>query len=121
MHGFGTPKNWDGVWNPVLGKYRLAFAWTHVLHMLRYAFDDVNREEGKDWFRPFVAAMCAWEEHQFRKSLGMPPSLGDDDFDASMRSIVLSTFADRVLEGAQYPDLEWEKDMADVLKTDVDI
>lgn len=63
MYALDTPKDWDDVWNPVLMRYRLVFAWTHVFHTLRLAFDDLNRAEGKDWFRPYLATMCAWQEH----------------------------------------------------------
>ena len=59
MYAFPTPKSVDDVWNPVLGQYRINYAWTTVYHTLRFAFDDVNHAEGKDWFRPFVAAECA--------------------------------------------------------------
>jgi hypothetical protein len=37
FHGSGeTPKNWDDVWNPVLLRYRLCHAWTHIFHTLRF-------------------------------------------------------------------------------------
>jgi hypothetical protein len=51
------PKEWDDVWNPILLRYRLSFAWTHIFHMLRFECDDGSRGSGEDRFRPFVAAM----------------------------------------------------------------
>lgn len=36
MHAFDTPKDWDDVWDPVLMRYRMAFAWTHVFQSLTF-------------------------------------------------------------------------------------
>ena len=107
MHAFHTPKDWDDVWDPVLMRYRMVYAWTHVFNMLRFAFDDVHHAEDKDWFKPFVAAMCAWQEHKYRNVLGMPPSLGDARFGADLRALMMSGFIDCVMEGIRYPYLEW--------------
>ncbi len=107
MHAFYTPKDWDDVWNPVLLRYRMAYAWTHVFHVLRSAFDDVNHADGKDWFKPYLAAMCAWQEHQYRNSLGMPPSLDDSRMGADLRALMMSVFMNCVMDGVRYPDLEW--------------
>jgi hypothetical protein len=106
MHAFPTPKNMDGVWNPVLGRYRVVYAWTHIYQMLRFAFDDANPVATKDWFRPFLAAMCAWQEHEYRKLLGMPPAL---EGDADKEAVKMYLFAEFVLEGARFPDLEWRE------------
>lgn len=107
MHAFPTPKNVGGVWNPVLGRYRVVHAWTSVHHMLRFAFDDVNHTEGKDWFKPFVAAMCAWQEYIYRESLGMPPAFEGPKAEAWKKAAKMSYFSDFVLEGGRFPDLEW--------------
>ncbi|MCX5635399.1 MAG: hypothetical protein NTW55_06155, partial [Planctomycetota bacterium] len=109
MHAFDTPKNWNDVWNPVLLRYRVAFAQTHVFYNLRLTFKDCNLadEMQKDWFKPYLAAMCAWEEHQFRKSLGMPPSLGNDIVGAELRALKMSLFTNCVMNRARYPDIEW--------------
>jgi hypothetical protein len=110
MHAFDTPKNWDDVWNPVLLRYRIAFAQTHVYYSLRQVFDDINHadEMQKDWFKPYLAAMCAWAEHQYRESLGMLPSLGNDIFGARLRALEMSLFTKCVMSGARYPDIEWQ-------------
>ena len=121
MHSFDTPKDWDDVWDPVLMRYRMAFSWTHIFHMLRFAFDDVNHAEGKDWFKPYFATMCAWQEHQYRCSLGMPPSLDGSKTDADLRSIAISSFVNCVMEGARYPDLEWKERMQMVERDDEDM
>ncbi len=107
MHAFPTPKSVDDVWNPVLGQYRINYAWTTVYHTLRLAFDDLNHAEGKDWFRPFVSAMCAWQEYLYRELLGMPPAFEGPETEASKKAMKMCYFSDFVLEGARFPDLEW--------------
>jgi hypothetical protein len=109
MHAFPTPKSVDDVWNPVLGQYRINYAWTTVYHTLRFAFDDVNHAEGKDWFKPFVAAMCAWQEHEYRELLGMPPAFEGPETEASKKALKMRFFEKFVLEGARFPDLEWRE------------
>ncbi|HKT35091.1 MAG TPA: hypothetical protein VJR03_09690, partial [Nitrospira sp.] len=101
----------------VLGRYRQVFAWTSVYQMMRLAFDDVNHVEGKDWFRPFVAAMCAWQEHQYRGLLGMPSALGGD---SDKEAVKYSLFAEFVLEGARFPDLAWHDQAEDVYEAMLD-
>jgi hypothetical protein len=107
MHAFPTPKSVDDVWKTVWGRYRVVAAWMHVYHMLRFAFDDVNHAEGKDWFKPFVAAMCAWQEYQYRELLGMPPAFEGPKTEAWKKAVKMSYFSDFVLEGARFPDLVW--------------
>ncbi len=109
MHAFSTPNNADDVWSPVMGRYRIAFAWTHVHQMLRFAFDDVNHAEGKDWFKPFVAAECAWQEYQYRELLGMPSALEVGETEAWKNALKMSFFSQCVLEGARFPDLKWRE------------
>lgn len=109
MHAFPTPKNVGGVWDPVLGQYRINSAWTNVYQTLRFAFDDVNHAEGKDWFRPFVTAMCAWQEHEYRELLGMPPAFEGPETEVSKEALKMSFFEKFVLEGARFPDLEWRE------------
>ena len=111
LHPLPTLENWDDVWNPVFLRYRLCWAWTHVFADLRRAFQDVNPAEDKDWFNPYVAAMCAWEEHQYRESLGMPPVLDDTDLSAGWTALKMSFFMNLVMDGVQYPDLEWRNGM----------
>lgn len=114
MHSFEAAETWDDVWNPVLMRYRLLHAWTHVYNNLRSALNDVNPTKEKDWFRPFLAAMCAWQEHDFRKTLGMPPALPTKGkLDADLHSMMMSSFMNRVLSGVRFPDLEWRHSMAE--------
>jgi hypothetical protein len=107
MHAFPTPKNADDVGKPVWGRSRVVGAWTSVYGMLRFAFDDVNHAEGKDWFKPFVAAMCAWQEYLYRELLGMPPAFEGPEPEAWKKAVKMSYFSEFVLEGGRFPDLEW--------------
>jgi len=97
----------DEVWDAVLARYRVLYAWAHVFHLLRAAYEDCDAARGNDWFQPFVAAMCAWCEHGYRQCIGLPPSLEDGDFTAEEQSLIMSGFHNCVMSGARYPDLEW--------------
>lgn len=116
MHAFPTPKNVDDVWNPVRGRYRIVDAWAHLYQMLRFAFDDVNLAEGKDWFKPFVAAMCAWQECEYRELLGMPPALEGPKTESWKKAMKMAAFMEFVLEGSRFPDLEWQERGDEIVK-----
>jgi hypothetical protein len=109
MHGIDEPKGLDDVLSIFDARYRVIFAWAHVFHLLRVAFDDTNPAAGKDWFKPFVAVMCAWHEHHLRRTLGLPHSLPGSDSDADIASLALSGFLECVTSEARYPDLEWRQ------------
>jgi hypothetical protein len=111
MHGFGDIKSWDDVWNPVLMRYRFCFGWAHVFHMLRAHMNDFNKE--KEWFRPFYACMCGWQEHLIRSSMGLPTLMGEPT-DANLKALMLSSFFNRVVEGHQYPDLNYIEGITDI-------
>jgi hypothetical protein len=118
LHGLDEPpKKWDDVWNPVLARFRMCHAWTHVFGALRLVFEDSNPASHKDWFRPFIAAMCGFQESTYRRSLGLPCAFGDD-FSADLKPLMLSTFTNCVLDGSRYPDLEWNNRMAEVERGD---
>ena len=109
MHAFPTPKNAEDAWNTMWGQYRIVVAWAYVHQMLRFAFDDVNHAEEKDWFKPFVAAECAWQEYQYRELLDMPPALEGGESEVWKIALKMSFFSQCVLEGARLPDLEWRE------------
>lgn len=77
--------------------------------MLRFAFDDVNHAEGKDWFKSFIAAECAWQEYRYRELLGMPPTFEGPKSETWEKALKMSFFMQCVLEGARFPDLEWRE------------
>jgi hypothetical protein len=116
MHSFGDFSTWDDVWDVVLLRYRVCWAWAQFHQALRFTLNDVNQAPGKDWYRPFVAAMCAWEEHNFREVLGMPSALGEDGEDAGIVALAYSTFLNRVTSGDQYPNLTWQEMVGSIVK-----
>jgi hypothetical protein len=87
----------------------ILWTWVQVFSQMRSAFDDFNHAKGKDWIDPFIAAMCASEEYQFRAMLGMPQVLGNSKIDPFIHYMRLSSFLDIVLSGVRYPDLEWQR------------
>jgi hypothetical protein len=110
LHGLplAVPLVRNEVWDAVLFRFRVMYAWAHVFHLLRAAYGDYNAAPGKDWFQPFVIAMCANQEHQYRQCLGLPPALVEADFDADAQALIMSGFYNCVMSGARYPDLEWQ-------------
>jgi hypothetical protein len=107
VHGLPVPLAQDDLWNAVLLRFRVLHAWAHVFHLLRAAFDDYNPAPGKDWFQPFVLAMCGWCEHGYRQCIGLPPSIEEGDLTIEEQALIMSGFRNCVLSGARYPDLEW--------------
>lgn len=81
----------------------------NLFHCTRIALGDYHPSPDKDWYLPFVAAMCAWEEHKFRKLIGLPDVLATQDEFGSIAGIKYSTFLNIVMGGAKYPNLEWEE------------
>ena len=105
----GLPENFtkDDLWNAVLARFRVSYAWAHVFHVLRSAYGDYNAAPGKDWFQPFVVAMCSWQEHSYRQSLGLPSAFPHSALDPDAQAIIMSGFSNCVMTGVRYPDLEW--------------
>jgi hypothetical protein len=78
----------------------------HSMNACRIALGDCHREPGRDWFRPFVHAMCVWYESEYRKGLGMPSAIAGDEFQVTAMAYLL--IANIVLEGAPNPFEEWQ-------------
>lgn len=113
MYGIGASSTWEDVWNPVLLRYRVTYAWMHLFHTLRAHLDDMNLGENDDWFQLFFTVMCGWQEHQYREVLGLPSKLDFLPIRPDAQAIILGTFTNRVLEGHRYPDLEWKESLED--------
>ncbi|MBZ5515488.1 MAG: hypothetical protein LAN62_11755 [Acidobacteriia bacterium] len=92
-----------------LYKYWVVGFMAGVFNCIRIALGDYHSSAEKDWYRPFVAAMCAWEEHKYREAIGLPDVLGSQDDYGSMAALKYSTFFNIVMTGAKYPNLEWEE------------
>ena len=111
LHGFGPISTWDDVWNPVLVRYWITLSRANILSALRSPLEDAHPVASMDWFKPFLATQCGYQEHAYREVLGMPSSLASNPIDASLEAVKLSIFANCVLQGAKYPDLDWSDRM----------
>ncbi len=118
LANFGNVEKWDDVWAAVYGRYQQTNVWMNVFQAMRVEFNDSSLGKigaVKDWFRPFVEAMCAWQESQYRQDLGLSPSLmvaGDATRTSSgMLALAYGGFMNDVLDGAPDPYMTWMKKM----------
>jgi len=82
----------------------------NLFHCTRIALGDHHPSPEKDWYRPFVDAMCAWEEHKFRKAIGLPAVLGNQDELGSIAvAAQYASFLSFVTSDAKYPNVAWEE------------
>lgn len=88
-----------------------AVAWfmTDVFHHVRIALGDHHPSDDKDWYRPYVEAMFAWQEYLYREAIGLPDVLASRDSYGTMAALKYSTFMNIVMSGAKYPNFEWEE------------
>ena len=114
MHGVVEKPTYDDVWNSALFHYWKYHWFAETFNACRIALNDHNPVDGKDWYKPFIHAMCVWEEFQYRKDLGMPSAISGDS--PSLTEFNYSTFLDTVLSGAQYPDLDWKEQFKDAIE-----
>ena len=77
-----------------------AYGW----NLVRSAFHE-RVVPGKDWFNPFVLSMMIFAEDRYRADVGLPSLFAADDFGA----IEHSTFMNLVVNCAEHPLYEWEK------------
>jgi hypothetical protein len=73
-------------------------------------FDAVRKElgdttEGRDWYRPYLFAVCANQESRYRRDIDMPPAF--EPGLAASAPVAYSLFTDIVLSGAKDPLAEW--------------
>ncbi len=80
-----------------------------VFQPLRISLKDYHPDIQKDWYRPFVEAMCAWEEHNFREAIGLPDILAQQDEYGSAAGLKYSTFFDFVRGGSKFPNYEFQE------------
>ena len=64
---------------------------------------------GKDWFWPFLKAMCAWPEQQYRLDVGLPLSLSlpGHSVDSHVLSVAYGNFMTLVLSDVPDPYNVW--------------
>ncbi|HZR02012.1 MAG TPA: hypothetical protein VFA81_02420 [Burkholderiales bacterium] len=97
------------IYEACLFRYWVAGFLANVFHKTRILLKDHHPDPEKDWYRPFVAAMCAWEEHNYRDELALPDVLAKQDSHGDLAALKYSTFMDIVMSGARYPNFEWEE------------
>jgi hypothetical protein len=88
------------VWDMVLLLYWRSHWFAETFNAARIALQDSNPDKARDWYKPFLHAMCASQENRYRKEIGLPRVLRDD-----LASIAYSTMMNFVLGGDRYPDL----------------
>lgn len=54
------------IFDTCLFRYWIQHLWVSVFHDIRMQLQDYHTNVDKDWFKPFVAAMCAWQEYLYR-------------------------------------------------------
>lgn len=93
----------DIVYDSCLGYYWGVSIRTNFFQSLRITFDDYFDNPDRDWFRPFVEAMCAYKEAHYRELLSMPDILDEQSGLAPCAALKYSTFADIILSGERDP------------------
>jgi hypothetical protein len=73
-------------------------------------FDAVRKElgdttAGRDWYRPYLFAVCANQESRYRRDIDMPSAF--EPGLAASAPVAYSLFTDIVLSGAKDPLAEW--------------
>ena len=106
MHGWEDPskkRDLKFMQGYILSKYHIWY-WRHaIFDALRIETKDYNQNTDKDWSKPFLYSMCAFEEYNYREKLKLKQELD------GMQSFQNSTFLDLVLKGEKYPDLAFYK------------
>jgi hypothetical protein len=66
MHGWTENPTYGDVWDAVLTRYWVRHWFAETINACRIALGDCNPVEGRDWYRPWYHAMCAWAEDTYR-------------------------------------------------------
>jgi hypothetical protein len=103
MYGATDSRSYEALWEVVQRSYWKSYWFLETFNAARVEMNDV--EKGNDWYRSFMHAACANQEHQYRWELEMPPALAEDV--ARVASTAYSVFTDIVLSGEQNPATEW--------------
>ena len=96
-------RSYEALWEVVQRSYWKSYWFLETFNAARVEMNDV--EKGNDWYRSFMHAACANQEHLYRWELEMPPALAEDV--ARVASTAYSVFTDIVLSGEQNPATEW--------------
>ena len=96
-------RSYDALWEVLQRLYWISYWTLETIDAARIELGDV--EQGYDWYRSFMHAACANQEHIYRWELEMPPAFSEDV--AKLASTAYSIFTDIVLSGEENPAAEW--------------
>ena len=86
--------------------YWRTYWYLESFNAARLELEDRHDSHGRhDWYRPFMHAACANQEHVYRIRLGLPPAFEEDR--AKDLATAYSIYTDIVVSGAEDPDQEW--------------
>jgi len=99
----------DDLKDTILLRYWRAVLNANVITGCASNLETATPSPEKDWFRPFVEAMCAVEEARYRKQLGLPDVLNQSDSYGDIAPLKYPTFMNFVFDSAcRFPNLAWE-------------
>lgn len=87
--------------------YNVSLLTLIVADAIRRALGDCHEVPEKDWYHPFLHAMCVWDEHNYRRAIKLSPAL--DSPDPEMEALRYSLFMNIVLRGERFPDVAWNR------------
>jgi hypothetical protein len=103
MYAATDLRSYEAIWEVLQRSYWQSYWFLGTFNAARVELNDVEKDN--DWYRSFMHAACANQEHQYRWELEMPPAL--DEEVARVASTAYSVFTDIVLSGEQNPASEW--------------
>ncbi len=103
MYGETDLRSYEALWEVLQRSYWKTYWFLATFNAARVEMNDVEKDN--DWYRSFMHAACANQEHQYRWELEMPPAFAEDI--ARAASTAYSVFTDIVLSGEQNPVTEW--------------
>ena len=103
MYGETDLRSFAALWEVLQRSFWTTYWFLATYNAARIEMKDI--EKGNDWYRSFMHAACANQEHLYRWELEMPPAFAEDV--ARAASTAYSVFTDIVLSGEQNPVTEW--------------
>jgi hypothetical protein len=103
MYAATDLRSYEAIWEVLQRSYWRSYWFLATYNAARIEMNDVEKDN--DWYRSFMHAACANQEHLYRWELEMPPALAEDV--ARVASTAYSVFTDIVLSGEQNPVSEW--------------
>ena len=103
MYEATDSRSYDALWEVVQRSYWKSYWYLATFDAARIEMNDV--EKNRDWYKSFMHAACANQEHVYRWELELPPAFDEDV--AKRASTAYSIFTDIVLSGEENPESEW--------------